>query len=225
MSKPTPPKTPSVTDFNGAMARLDAADRAVITCRERIAALEARAAELDVVAIQLEHSRGKAYSSGELEDAAAIGKRYAANRAEWADAHTEIKARNLGMDGLMVAVLDAEDAADSLHGTIMEALYKQERAALIPSLKPALARAWRIYYAAGNEISFDAWCSDLIREIDDGYEAILALDVGLPISEVVPRSSLLPGNPRRGDQRRADLRAVREKLRAAGGVDLAQQAA
>ncbi|MBN8474408.1 hypothetical protein [Sulfuritalea sp.] len=224
MSKPITPKSPSVADFDAALARLAAADGVVLSTRERITALEARIAELDVAAGHLETERGRAYASGELDQAVNLGKQYAANRAEHGDAVAAVKAMHASTDDLMIAVLDAEDEAERLHGAVMHAFAAQERAALVAYLKPALSRAWRAHYAAGNSISFGSWCHDLTDELDGGHEAVFAADVKLPIQELCPRSGLIPGNPRNGDQRRADLNALREKKRAASGADLAQAA-
>lgn len=226
MSAKSPsPKNPDVATYSAAVTRLAAADETLRAAQARIAELDARTAELDAQATRLEAERGRAFARGDLEQAASTGKAFAANRAERDDAVAAGKALAASMDELWMAVLEAEDAACDAHLSVHRSVYDAEHPALVAHLQTTAARLWRAHYAAGNQISFRDWWQNLGQDVDMGYDAILKADVGLPIPEILPRSALIPGAPRRGDDRRSAIRDLIEARDAARNADTARQAA
>jgi hypothetical protein len=226
MSPKTPtPKTAGPTAYDAAVARLTEADERCRSAQSRIADLDAKIADLDAAATRLEAERGRAFANGDLETAASTGKGFSENRLARSDAVIEGKALRASMDELWIAVLEAEEAAGNAHIALFNSIHDTERPALVSHLQMAAARLWRAHYAAGNHISFRDWWANLGNDVDLGYDAILAADVRLPVPEIIPRSSLLPGLPRRGDSRRYEIRNLIELRDAARTADMARQAA
>lgn len=218
------PTPASLAAYHAAMASLTEADERLKATQQRITTLTARIAEIDLESARLESERNRAFAHGDLEQASGVGRSFAANRSEREDAVAEAKALTAALDGLWVSVLDAEQAADRAHSAVFNTIAQSERAALVKDIQTTAIRAWRADLASGSMISFVDWWKALGGDVGMGDAQNLSVDVGLPIAEPPPASSLIPGNARRSSPRRADIAEMRDRI-AAEAADTARKAA
>ena len=203
-----------VDAYNAAVAAFEAAEATLRGALERADALEASLPQLQATADELDRQRGDALARGLMDDAAAIGKRWALAHDGAAAAKREADALRRSIPDLEVDLLDAEESAQAAHRRVLTELHDRELDALIADIRPRVLRLYRAQVARGGGRTFDDWVNAIARALHPGNDVFRQpLADPLPIPEDRPRTALFkPGFHHRSEI--ADRRDAKQRTSA-----------
>ena len=201
-----------VDAYNAAVAAFEAAEATLRGALERADALEASLPQMQATADELDRQRGDALARGLMDDAAAIGRKWATAHDATRVAQREAAAIRGAVPDLEIALLDCEEAAQDAHRRVLTELHDRELDALIADLRPRVLRLYRAQVARGGGRTFDDWMLAIARALHPGSDFFQEpLADSLPVPEIRPQTTLF----KPGSHHRNEIADRREAQRAA----------
>lgn len=182
------------TARDAATAAAQALQLAEARCKEGRHNLEYAERRAENARAKLDKLRQKAAAlaaDGRFDEAQKLSGQIAEQKAEIEVANEAAQSYRGVIDRLEMDVARADDEAQRLHRAAHRAATDEARPALIAIIQSEFRRAWRQYQAAGQVISFDGWCKNLLSDahVLGNHNFSAECDLGHP--EAPPRAECL----------------------------------